>query len=258
MPSTRGELALLPHRAAAAGMQRVAAACRVVIGDAGARLHRHAGDAADVEIMGDDMRGLREGAVGRRGIAETRIDQDIVRHFVPDRRRAGLHGVFGMQHEGQFVVDDGERLGGIERLRLGFRDHHGDGFADMARFVGGQQQMRADEDLAAAGRGELHVVARFRQRIVADGAEAVGGAIGAGEDAEHAGHRSVPRALSIDTMRACACGERTIAACAWPGKLKSSVKRPCPVTSRASSWRGMGWPMKRKPVSGLFIRMPAT
>jgi hypothetical protein len=91
-----------------------------------------------------------------------RIDQDVVWHFVPDRGGARLHGVFGMQHERQFVVDDVERLGGIERLRFGLRHHHGDGFADMARLVGGQQHMRADEDFAAAGAGELHVVARLR------------------------------------------------------------------------------------------------
>ena len=118
-----------------------------------------------------------------------RIDQDIIWHLVPDRRGAGAHGVFGMQHEGQFVVDDLDRLGRIERLRFGLRHHHGDRFADVARLVGRQQQMRADEDFAAAGSGELHVIARLRQRIVPDGAEAVGGAIGAGEHAEHAGQR---------------------------------------------------------------------
>ncbi len=97
-----------------------------------------------------------------------RIDQDIIWHLVPDRWRAGAHGVFGVQHERQFLVHDIDRLGGVERLRFGLRHHHGDGFADMARLVGGQQHMRADEDLAAAGPGELHVVARLRQRIVPD------------------------------------------------------------------------------------------
>ena len=130
-----------------------------------------------------------------------RIDQHVAGHFIPDRRRARLHAVFGMQHERQFLVDNRDRLGGIERLHFRIRHHHGDGFADVARLVGGQQQMRADEDFAAAGRGELHVVARLRQRIVADGAEAVGGAIGAGEDAEHAGH--VQRRRLVDGDDAC-------------------------------------------------------
>src|SRR3974390_3269847 len=59
-------------------------------------------------------------------------------------------------------------------------------------------------------------------------------------------------ALSIERMRACGCGERTIAAQAWPSKLKSSVNCPFPTTSRASSVRGMGCPRKRKD-AGLFI-----
>src|SRR5271169_3110907 len=47
--------------------------------------------------------------------------------------------------------------------------------------------MRADEYLAAARRGQLHVVARLGQWIVLDGAESIGRAIGARVNAEHAG-----------------------------------------------------------------------
>ena len=46
------------------------------------------------------------------------------------------------------------------------------------------------------GAAELHVVARLRQRIVPDRPEPVGGAIGAGENAKHAGQRQ--RALLVD------------------------------------------------------------
>ena len=51
--------------------------------------------------------------------------------------------------------------------------------------------------------------------------------------------------VSILRMRACGWGERTIAANVSPASLKSSLKRPWPVTRRASSWRGIGLPMKR-------------
>ncbi len=51
------QLALLAHRAAAAGVQRVAGGGRVVIGHRRTQLERNAGDAADCEIHGDDMRG---------------------------------------------------------------------------------------------------------------------------------------------------------------------------------------------------------
>jgi hypothetical protein len=42
---------------------------------------------------------------------------------------------------------------------------------------------------------------------------------------------------SIASMRACACGERMIAAYAWPGRLTSSMKVPVPVMKRLSSRR---------------------
>src|ERR1041384_4556795 len=52
-------------------------------------------------------------------------------------------------------------------------------------------------------------------------------------------------ALSIEIVliRACAWGERTIAAYAWPSSCRSSVKRPAPVRKRASSLRASGWPI---------------
>jgi len=60
---------------------------------------------------------------------------------------------------------------------------------------------------------------------------------------------AVARLASIPRMRACACGERSITAQAWPSTLKSSLKRPWPVMSRASSLRTRGLPMKRKLIS---------
>jgi hypothetical protein len=44
----RGELGLLPDRPAAAGIERVPAACRVVMAECGARLDRHPGHPADM------------------------------------------------------------------------------------------------------------------------------------------------------------------------------------------------------------------
>ena len=48
---------------------------------------------------------------------------------------------------------------------------------------------------------------------------------------------------SIETIFACACGERTKAACAWAGSSTSSVNRPCPVSSFWSSSRRSGLPI---------------
>ena len=106
-----------------------------------------------------------------------------------------------MQHEGKFLVTDFHCFGRIHGLRLGLRHHEGDGLADMACLVRGQQQMRADEDRAAAGAGELHVEFGLRQRIVRNGFELVGREIGAGEHAEHARHRLRRRSIDRDNAR---------------------------------------------------------
>ena len=188
----RGKLVLLPHRAAGAGIERVAAGRGIVMAERRARFERHAGDAADMEFLFHDMRRAGECPVGRLGIAEPRIDEHVVRNFIPDDRRARPHRVFGMQHEGQLLVLHLHRFGRVHRLRLGRGDHHGDGLADVARLVRGQQQMRTDENRAAARRGKLHVVFGLRQRIVRNGFEVVGRAVGAGVNAEHARHRLAP------------------------------------------------------------------
>src|SRR5262245_36256852 len=60
-------------------------------------------------------------------------------------------------------------------------------------------------------------------------------------------------AMSIDRMRACACGERNTYACAWPGRFTSLTKRPWPRTRRGSSKRGTAWPMPNSPAIGASV-----
>ena len=181
-------------------MEREAVGRLIVMGDRGTWLQRHPGHAADVEVHLDHVVGGREGPVGGGAIPEPGLDRNIVRDFVPDFRGAGRHGVVRVQHMGQHLVVDLDRLGAIERLRQGLGHHHGDGLAHMTRLVGRQQEMRADEDGAAARRAELHVVFGLGQRIVRDGTEIVGQAIGTGEDPKHARHGA--RARRIDAADA--------------------------------------------------------
>ena len=49
--------------------------------------------------------------------------------------------------------------------------------------------------------------------------------------------------LSIERMRAWACGLRSAAACAMFGSVMSSMKRPRPARKRGSSLRSMRVPM---------------
>jgi len=91
---------------------------------------------------------------------------------------------------------------------------------------------------------ELHVVFGLRHRIVRDRTELVGGAIGAGVDAEHAGH--CLRRRRVDGEDA---GVRVRRAhhhrIGLPRDLEVVGERPLPVMSRSSSLRGNGLPMKR-------------
>src|SRR5262249_17157086 len=81
-----GELMLLAHHAAAAGVERVAAARRIIMADGGARLHRYAGDALHPGFETDGMCRVRERRGGRGGIADLRIDADVRARLVPQPR----------------------------------------------------------------------------------------------------------------------------------------------------------------------------
>src|SRR5262249_11407579 len=87
-----GKLALLAHRAAAAGMECVAAAPRIVLAQRGARFKGHPGHAIDVEVHGYDVSGARERLIRRPAIAEPGVDRDVVRHLVPNHGCARPHG----------------------------------------------------------------------------------------------------------------------------------------------------------------------
>jgi len=180
-------------------MERVAPAPRIVLTQRRARFKRHAGDAIDVEVHGHDAIGARERFVRCLAIAEGGVDRNVVCHLVPNRGRARTHGVFRMVDARQNIVVDVDALRRVERLRHRLGHHHRHRLAHMARLVGGQQQVRADEERPAAGGLQLHVVFGLGQRIVGDGGKPVGEAVGASEDAEHPRHcRGPPRVDAED------------------------------------------------------------
>ena len=160
----------------------------IELGEAGARLQGRGRDPTDVTIHFDDVIRHGERLLGRHFIAEHRIDEKIVGDLVPQRDRTRSQRALGIGHEGQRVVIDRDFLDRVERLVSGFGDDHGHRLADMAYLVGRQQHMAIDHDLAAAGRGELHVVAGRGHGAVRDRPQSVGSAIGTGEDAQDARH----------------------------------------------------------------------
>ena len=73
-----GEVGAQMHRAAAAcGVERELVAAGIVVGDRGARLHVHAGDAMGPGAEFCDMRSIAERRVGRGEIAEFGVDRDV-------------------------------------------------------------------------------------------------------------------------------------------------------------------------------------
>ncbi len=199
-------LALLPHCTAAAGVKRIAPARTVVLSERSARLERHAGHTLDMEVHRQDVVGTRECLVSRLPIAEQSVDQNVVRHLAPKRRRARPQRVFGMVDPRRDFVIDFDALHGIERLRHALAHDHGDGLADMANALCGQQHVWADEDRTAAGSMQLHVVLGLRQWIVGNGRKPVGKAVGAGEHAEHARHRLGLHGVDAEDARVCVRG----------------------------------------------------
>ncbi len=146
---------------------------------------------------------MREGRFGRGGIAEMRVDEEIVRRFVVKLGRTRRERRFAVDDERQHLVIDAHRFGRIPGLGLGLGNDHRHRLAHMARALAGEQLMRADEDVArraAARRGQLHVEFRRRHRIVRDRLEPIGADIGACEDTEHTRHAT--RFICVDTPNA--------------------------------------------------------
>ena len=168
-------------RALGAGIERVALLELVVLADAGARLHRRDGDAADGEIQGGDVIGLLERRVGRRLVALLEDEADIVRALVPDGGRAVLQRVRGVRDRGQGLVVDLDQLGGVARLGVGLGDHEGGVVADQADAVLAQRRVGRREHGRAVG-----LVARHGAGNVA---EPGGRDIDAGIDRENARRR---------------------------------------------------------------------
>ncbi len=113
----------------------------VVFGDRGARLHEVGDDARiDDRHFGDRMR-LREGRVGRLLVADRHVEQHVAGMIGPDLRRAVLDGVGETDHGRQRRPVDVDRLDRVAGLVDGVGDHEGDGVADVADLILGQDRI---------------------------------------------------------------------------------------------------------------------
>ncbi len=206
-----GEIVLLAHRRAAAGVERGAAARGIIGGDRRPRLHRHAGHALHQRCELHHVGRVGERRLGPGRIADDGIDAEVRRGAVPYLGRSRGSGRGRIGHRRQRLVVDRDALGGVLGGRDRGGDHHRDRFADEPRLVARQRPMRRDE----CGRAVLivqHDLGRMgRERRVRDGLEAVGQRSCPVNTASTPGAARA-FAVSIARMRACACGERSMTA----------------------------------------------
>jgi hypothetical protein len=183
----RSELHALDGDAAAgSGIERIAAARRVVVADRGACLHRHAGDALHPGLEADDVSRALERRRGGRLVADLDIDAEIARHVLPEEGRARLHRVEHMRHRGKRLPIDLDQLGRVLRMVDRVGNHHRHRLADEARLVG-RHRVIGGGDRGRHPQTHHHVGRPDHAGIVRDGLQSIRDVVGAGQDSDRAG-----------------------------------------------------------------------
>ena len=176
-----GEVGAIARDALGRHLDRVVIGGLVVGRQTDARLHRHHGDAGVGDVEFRDMRRALEGGIDRSRITEVIVQRHVVRDVVVELRRAGLRRFRSVGDGGQFVDVEHDGFGGVACLRQRLGDDKGHGIADIAHLVGHQRH--------AIGLMQWRAVAVLQWQTASEGTVVGGGKIGAGPDAEHAGHR---------------------------------------------------------------------
>ena len=118
--------------ALAGGDKFVSVALRVVVADAGARLHRIGDDARIEKLQSRDMGRGRECPVDLRRVAALPCEGNVAGRLVPQQRGSGLHREFGIRNRGQGFDLDFDLGNGVLGLREGFGDNKRNRFPDVA------------------------------------------------------------------------------------------------------------------------------
>lgn len=163
-----------------AGVERIAAGARIVVGDAAARLDRDGGDAVVVERQSSDVLRPGKGGLDHIRIAQAHRERGVVGGALMNRRRAGPHRVLGADDCGQRLVIDRDQLCRVVRLRFGRGDHDGDLLADIAHMI-----LRQRRALGAVALGAAHIL---WHRLGIKRAELICGPVCAGQDGKDTGH----------------------------------------------------------------------
>ena len=171
----------------------------VVVADGAVRVHRHAGRARPAQLRLHLPRRLRERLVDLAEGERARVG-DVRAELLVHERRAVLPRLERVEHDRQRLVLDLDQVARVLGDVAVLGDHRRDRLAVVAHLLDRDHVL---DDRAGAERGQ-------RRRALGD--------VGAGDDAITPGSASAFD-VSMRTMRACACGLRTIAACAMLGEL---------------------------------------
>ena len=158
------------------------------LGDGRARLHRRGHQPLADQIERDCVRGARKGFFDLGGVAIAHGGHDVVGRLGPHHRRAGFDRLDGIDHRGQHLVVDRDRLGRGLRQHPRCRDHGRHRLAGIAHDFMGQQPPRRHRHRLA--------VRPLEDRERREGADIVLDQIGAGIDRLDAGHFG--RGLGVD------------------------------------------------------------
>ena len=207
----RGQQQALDVRRLAGHPDRVLVGAGVVPADVATGLHRVRDQPLIDDPLADHHLGSVDGGVGPGLVPDRPLEDDVVRGVLVELRRAGLDGLLGIDHGGQGLPIDDDRVERVDGLFRRLGDDRGDALAGPLDAVGGQDARGVDVVLdpgAAAGRPG------HRQRVVRD--------VGADEDGDDAGHRLGARTESTERMLAWAYGLRRMAMWAIDASLMSS------------------------------------
>jgi hypothetical protein len=91
------------------------------------------------------MLGTGEGSVGRRPVADKRIDADVRAVILMQQRRPGFCGIRREGHARQRRVVDHEPLSAVLGRTKRFRNYDSGRFAGKAHLVVRQRKIRCDE-----------------------------------------------------------------------------------------------------------------
>ena len=214
------------------GVQDDALAAALPVGEAGAALERHRGQAAGGELRLDDQLGVRHHAVELGVVGERDVEQHVGLELLVHARRIGLERRLDRADRVVGLVVDDDQLDRVLRRVRGVGDHHGDGLARVAHALGREHGELDGHELGPVEhRGERLQVAE----------------VGGGEHGAHAGRlprrrcrcpRSAPlRGASGRRRRAarrrCGCRRRR-----WRRRSGGGGPRPAPRRGRPSARRG--------------------